>query len=449
MTGLKIKTLFLIGILLLSALELSAQNYSKRKIQKDLKNLPGFNQAYVGFQLYDPVKDKVIATHLEDKYMTPASNTKLFTFYAGFKMLDDAVPAMNYTISGDSLIFWATGNPLFLHPEVDDDAVLDFLNQRPEQLFYWTRPNEEERFGPGWSWDDFRGYYSAEKAIFPIYGNSTISYIDRSAQSIKVIPNRLSLNFKPSSDTTRTDGNSIRRAEFDNTFDYKIGLPDATVSDTTIIDEQVRPFKYSDDLFKKLLADTLKRAVRPYGHAPRNGEKKTLYSLPVDTLFRRMLQPSDNLMAEQILLMASGQVNDTLSTMGAIDFMQENYFNDWTDELIWVDGSGLSRYNMFTPRTIVRLLKILREEVGEQRMFSLLPAGGVSGTIRNWYAGENEPYVFAKTGTISNNHCLSGYVKTKSGKTLIFTFMVNHYIHSTNQVRQSMQTMLEKIRNAY
>ena len=444
-----VKTLLFTLIFIWATNTSFAQNYSKRKILKDLENLQGFNQAYVGFQLYDPQKDKVIASHFEDKYMTPASNTKLFTFYAGLQMLDDAVPSMHYTISGDSLIFWGSGNPLFLHPKIGDTTVLEFLRGRTEQLFYWSRPVDEERFGPGWGWDDYQGYYSAEKSIFPIYGNSTWSYINRNENTIKVIPKRLQNSFSSRTDTILTPRNSIKREEFSNDFNYKIGISDPVLATSVKIDELTRPFIYSDDLFRKLLSDTLKKAVRPYLGLPKIDESNTLYGFPIDSLYKNMLQPSDNLFAEQILMMASGQINDTLSTSTTIDYMLENYFSNWQDQLVWVDGSGLSRYNMFTPRTIIQLLNKLRREVGEERLFALLPGGGVSGTIKNWYQGGEKPYVFAKTGTVRNNHCLSGYVKTKKGKTLIFTFMVNHYTNSTTEVKKSMQQMLEKIRNGY
>lgn len=444
----KIWTL-LLSMLLLFAYSANAQRYPKRKIQKDLENLSGFDQAYVGFQLFDPEKNKVITSHLEDKYMTPASNTKLFTFYTGLQILEDVVPAMHYTISGDSLIFWGAGNPLFLHPEIGDTTVLEFLRGRKEQLFYWARPRNEDRFGPGWGWDDYEGYYSAEKSIFPIYGNSTWSYVNREKGSIDIFPKRLKNDFSPSLDTLTNTRNSIQRAEFFNNFDYKIGLSDSIPSDTITIDEHARPFIYSDKLFRTLLSDTLRKSVREYEGLPDLKTAKTLFGLPIDTLYKNMLQPSDNLFAEQILMMASDRLTDTLNTSNSIDFMLENYFTEWQDELVWVDGSGLSRYNMFTPRTIVHLLDLIRNEVGEERLFKLLPAGGISGTIENWYGSETGPYIFAKTGTVRNNHCLSGYIKTKKGKTLIFTFMVNHYTSSTNEVKKSMQEILEKIRNAY
>lgn len=434
-------------LLFLSQGAIAQKRYKKKHILKDLKTLDGFKNSFVGFMLYDPESNKTLACQYDNKYMTPASNTKLYTFYAGTKLLGKAVPAMQYTISGDSLIFWGTGNPLFLHHDLNDQAALDFLSARKEKLFYWSRPIADQRFGPGWSWDDFNGYYSAEKSAFPIYGNSLNGFMDRKSQTFSVNPDYFEPLFSKIENMENTSRSRIYREENQNQYRYFIG--EATDSDEPEIDTLVRPFLYSDELFVQLLADTLNKNVSFYHGIPHIGDAKTLYSLPTDTLYKHMLQPSDNLFAEQILMMASGLNSDTLNTQATIDYMQQKVFSEWEDEPVWVDGSGLSRYNMFTPRGMIKLLKVLREEVGEERLFELLPAGGKSGTIKNWYGAESGPYVFAKTGTLSNNHSLTGYIKTNSGKTLLFCIMVNHYAHSTSKVRESMGAMLEKIKRAY
>ena len=118
------------------------------------------------------------------------------------------------------------------------------------------------------------------------------------------------------------------------------------------------------------------------------------------------------------------------------------------DELLWYDGSGLSRYNMFTPRSLVTLLDGMLNEYGEQRLFDIFPAGGKSGTIERFY-GDIKPYVFAKTGTLRNNHCLSGYIKTDSGQTLIFSFMNNHYKDHSNEVKKEMEKVLRYIKERF
>jgi D-alanyl-D-alanine carboxypeptidase/D-alanyl-D-alanine-endopeptidase (penicillin-binding protein 4) len=104
---------------------------------------------------------------------------------------------------------------------------------------------------------------------------------------------------------------------------------------------------------------------------------------------------------------------------------------------------------MFTPRSIVKILEKIHSELPEENVFGIFPSGGVSGTIKNWYAGENGPYVFAKTGTLSGKHCLSGYLKTKKGKTLIFSFMHNNFKGSSAPLKREMEKVLKRIYEEY
>lgn len=84
----------------------------------------------------------------------------------------------------------------------------------------------------------------------------------------------------------------------------------------------------------------------------------------------------------------------------------------------------------------------------QERLFGLLAVGGETGTLRNWYKSD-KPYIFGKTGTLSNNHCLSGYLVTKKNKTLIFSFMNNNFVVPTNEVRNNMQEILKMIYENY
>ena len=161
-----------------------------------------------------------------------------------------------------------------------------------------------------------------------------------------------------------------------------------------------------------------------------------------------MMQESDNFIAEQLLLMCSNVLSDSLKPEIAIDFVTKNYLGDLPDKMVWVDGSGLSRYNLFTPRSIVKVWEKIFELVPRDRLFPLLATGGVNGTIRKWYQAE-QPFVFGKTGSLSNNHCLSGFLVTKTGKVLIFAFMNSNYTATTNDIRANMQTILYNIYEHY
>ena len=207
------------------------------------------------------------------------------------------------------------------------------------------------------------------------------------------------------------------------------------------------PIRITPDLVARLLSDTLGRPVNVLAMLP-GMAAKTFYNSPADSIYKVMMQESDNFIAEQLLLVCAASIGDTLKPELTIEHMKKQYFSDFPDPVFWVDGSGLSRYNLFTPRTIVALWKKIYADVPRERLFQLLAIGGKAGTIKNYFKAP-QPYIFGKTGSLSNNHCLSGYLVTQSGKTLIFSFMNSNFTVATAEVRKNMQRILNLIYEKY
>ncbi len=156
------------------------------------------------------------------------------------------------------------------------------------------------------------------------------------------------------------------------------------------------PLVISDQLVRNLLQDTLNIPVIE-GRFDETEKYKTLFSHPVDSLYAPMMQRSDNFFAEQIVMMASQKELGYIDESEVINWAKTNVFQS-PDELLWIDGSGLSRYNQATARSMVYIFQKLEKEIGLERILPILAQGGLSGTIREWYAGEDgRPYVFAKT----------------------------------------------------
>ena len=109
------------------------------------------NQYHTGFALYDLKAKKMIYEKDADRYFVPASNTKLYTFYAGLKMLGDSIPALRYVERGDSLIFWGTGDPSFLENQLKSDRAVVFLKNSPKKLFFAPGRYTGNFYGNGWS----------------------------------------------------------------------------------------------------------------------------------------------------------------------------------------------------------------------------------------------------------------------------------------------------------
>lgn len=112
--------------------------------------------------------------------------------------------------------------------------------------------------------------------------------------------------------------------------------------------------------------------------------------------------------------------------------------------LNYVDGSGLSRSNTVTPLAHVKFLAQLMNQPYFKSYFASLPVAGNSGTLKRMflYNGANGQ-IFAKTGTLNRVKTLAGYIKTRSGKTLTFSLLINNYSGSVDQVKRRMEELLE------
>jgi serine-type D-Ala-D-Ala carboxypeptidase/endopeptidase (penicillin-binding protein 4) len=413
---------------------------AKRTFKKSINESNVFSKHFTGFALYDVASDKMVFEENSSKYFTPASNIKLLTFYAGLKFLGDSIPGLKYTICNDSLIFRGTGDPTFLHPSFSSTKVYDFLNARPENLFYSTQKYSGEALGPGWSWDWYKYSYFTEKAPFPIYGNLVRFVINKEDSLPKCTPSYFSRYILKKSEG-RQKAPLIERDMGENLFFYSGDVQ-------TKRSRFDYPFKYSPDLLVNLLSDTLKRSVGLIEKKKCNFEN-TVYSVPSDSVYKKMLQESDNFIAEQLLLVYTSELLDSLNSDMSINFIKDSLYKDSPDKLLWVDGSGISRYNLVTPRSIIYVLKKIYKEIPEDRLFKLLPAGGQSGTIKDFYKGENGPYLFAKSGTLTNNNSLSGYLITKKGRRLIFSFMNNNFSVSGTALKKEMEKVLKSVYENY
>lgn len=407
-----------------------------RKVSNEFKNSAIIQQYHTGFALYDKDKKQMIFEKDAKTYYTPASNTKLFTFYAGLKMSPDSIPSLRYVEQGDSLIFWGTGDPSFLQAQLKGTKALNFLKNSNKKLFFSPGRYTGDFYGNGWQWDDYNAYYQPEITELPLMDNM-ILLSSAKAGEMKISPMSFASCFVKDS---TLNGRSFRAVRDFNANVFKVP--------TTPIPEKISqfiPYKVSTINTVNLLMDTLKKVVEISDlKMPLNA--KTIFNMKSDSVFREMLLPSDNFIAEHLLLTYADRLGVELNTSKVINYIEKEYLSTLPDKIRWVDGSGLSRGNLFTPRDMVTLLELIYHEVNdEKRLFNLLPAGGKSGTLKNAYPKTDTPFVFGKTGSLSNNHNQSGYIVTKKGRVLIFSFMNNSFVLPTAEVRKEMVRIMTYI----
>ncbi len=437
----KIRFLFTGLFGLFVSLHVTAQN--TRQIQKMVEGSEVLRQHFTGFALYDPEEDRMIFSQYADRYFTPASNTKLFTLYTSMQLLGDSIPGLRYVVRGDSLIFWGTGDPTFLHEKLNTGRVLSFLQRAPQRLYYAAGNYKGNFYGAGWPYGDYNDYYQVDKTAFPVAGNVVRVYRDSTSDRLNTYPDFYSRWLQATYGKTEQRFGITRDLEA-NVFRYPyMPVPPHF--------EQTVPVKTSLPLTITLLEDTLKRPVVPID-LPLPADAHTLYSAPTDSVLKEMMLPSDNFLAEQLLLLCSSLLENELSTDLAIRYAKKHLLNDLPHEPRWADGSGLSRYNLFTPASIVALLRKIQLAAGdERRLQNLFPAGGRTGTLKTAYRTDASgfPFVWAKTGTLNAVHNQSGFLRTRRGKLLIYSFMNNQFVRPTSAIRAEMVRIMTEIHDRF
>ncbi len=432
-------------------------------LRQQLDSSTTLRRQQIGVALADAATGAPLFGYNEARYFTPASTMKLLSLYAGLTLLPDSLPSLRYFSRGDTLFFQGTGDPTFLHGDVPSRRAYAFLATRSEKVLAYCDIATVPTYGPGWTWDDFGYYFQPERTAFPVYGNTVRFYAaapqvvrPRPGAAAVALPQRVRVFPRQFAPLTERAGEGFRlspdqddemhvyRAQLDNRFTYR---PSAK----KWIDEV--PYRTSRPLLLRLLGDTLRRAIvgSPWHPRPSQDSIRTLRGLRADSLYRRMLRVSDNFLAEQLLLMTSTQVGyrDSLSSARVIRYMLKNNLKTLPDRPDWVDGSGLSRLNLLTPRSLTALLCRLHQQVPEPRLLSLLAAGGGQGTLRKRYFEPGPPRVtwfWGKTGTLTHTCNLAGYVRCKSGRLVAVTFFNNSIPGDDQATRNAMQRLLGEVR---
>ncbi|HEY4286164.1 MAG TPA: D-alanyl-D-alanine carboxypeptidase [Puia sp.] len=402
---------------------------------------PGLESAQVGVCLYDPSSSTFKVNYQGDKYFIPASNTKLFSLYAGMKYLGDSLVGMRWMSNDTALFIIPSGDPTFLHPSFPDQPVVRFLQHVRQPLYLANSNWMDKPLGRGWAWDDYNDDYMSERSAFPVYGNLIRWVSDSLSASFYSIPD-INWPVRFSTDTTKQIFH-VQRDFTANAFEITEGKGKTREQDVPFITD-------GGVSAAVLLKDTVGREVRLGNVLPGSMQMPKMgvvHSRPVDSMFRPMMYNSDNFFAEQTLLMVSNQLLGKMNDSRIIDTLLKTDLKDLPQHPIWVDGCGLSRNDLFTPQDFIWLLNKSKNEFGLDRMKRILPTGG-KGTLASYYR-QDSGYIFAKTGSLSGVVALSGYLITQKDHLLLFSILINNYTGSGVTVRRQMEQLIHTFRSNY
>lgn len=440
---------------------------------------PKFSAAIWGLKIVSLDSGKTIFEHNPQKLFSPASNSKLYTVALALDRLgtDYRIKTSLYskaktnrwgTLKGD-LVIYGRGDPTInarVHGndiyKAFDPLVIALTNSGIKRISgdlvgdesYFHGPP----FGSGWAWDDMEYYYGAEISALTVNDNTLQVAVrpgDRPGApcGLTLSPANTYLIISNRTETVEKGGRRtihFYRPLNENVLYVSGQMPvdGQAYTDDATIHNPAGMFVY---FFKEALArqgikvrgklrtvTSFDRQASPADY-DRLVEMGSMESLPLSDIAREVMKPSQNLYTDLLLAhlgerlrwseKAREPTSEDLGIRELDKFLGEAGVK--TGDVLFEEGSGLSRNNLTTPNATIALLQFMNRHPCAPAYLEALPIAGVDGTLKNRMKGTPAAgNVRAKTGTLRWANSLSGHVTTAAGGHWIFSAMLNRY-HDT------------------
>lgn len=468
--------------------ELKALETLRSDIQGILQE-PKTRDAYFGLVITSVETGETLFELNPDKNFLPASNQKLLTTLTALTTLG---PAFRYTtelvtngtitsksIKGD-LIIRGAGDPTFGSPSM-------FPNYEPTFIFQqWADSLEkrgiekidgaiiaddsyfnDELYPTGWSYEDIPYGFAAPSSGLSFAENAVSVSVSPNIRAgskpfVAIIPETDYIEKANFATTTTKDPAEplvVTRTPGTSTIVIRGNIKSGSPSTLEQISVE-EPGLYAATTFRGVLeasgitvtggtlgTDELKEKIA----YPKTKPIASFTSPPMAEIVKVMNKRSNNLYAEQILRTVAKELSGTGSWEEGLEAMQEKLVAAGlsTDHLSLYDGSGMSRMDLLSPRSLVMLLRFMYRSPELSKTFvESLPVMGIDGTLETRLVGTPaQGNVKAKTGSMTGVRSLSGYLTTKDGETLAFALIANNFSGISKEINNLHDLILLRLVN--
>jgi D-alanyl-D-alanine carboxypeptidase/D-alanyl-D-alanine-endopeptidase (penicillin-binding protein 4) len=448
-----------------------------RQFADSLVEVPEFRSAHWGILIVDPGRGETLYSRGADKLFMPASNQKLITGAVALAQLGAEYrwpttllargPVRAGVLEGD-LVVRGWGDPSVSAHMRGGDALAplrtlgDSLRARGiarvrGRIVAAPSPFTDAPLGYGWAWDDLDESYSAgiDALNFNEGFTEVVVHGGARAGDPVVATTRPAFTYPQLIVRARTVARATNGASAADSLAARPAIKLAQDSsragvlvsgtiaagDSTVVEIAFRdqPAAYVAALREALRGSGLAIEDAQTDTTARLDSLATMLSPPLREILPFFEKPSQNQIGE-LLFKTLALAKTGVGTADSAQQVVSRQLLAWgapADGFVVRDGSGLSRHDYLSPRTLVQVLDAMRRSPDYQIYYNALPIASVDGTIRNRMKGTPAAgNVHAKTGTLDKVRALSGYVTAADGRVLLFSALCNNYVVPTRRVDQ-------------
>ena len=391
------------------------------------------------------------------KLLHPASTLKAFTTPVISNILGSnyKFKTQIYKTKNNDVYLKLSGNPSFTSKDLRNliTSLYGAGIKEINRFYIDDSVMDNQEYGIGWMWDDEvisyipkYSRYNLDGNIFsitikPSLENKTIK-IESPKNYNVIIENKLKIGAK---------NNILVERNFWEGME-KITLVGSVKTNEVLKVPVFNPKKYFISAIQDIINTSNINYYGTYGNkaVPADAVLVNEIETSVEGFYPQIMKDSNNLVTETLFKIAGGKYKQLQGkTSYAVEALEDYYKNIEvsTDDIIIVDGSGVSRNDLISTNWMTEaLFKINKNDkyYNYKEFFNIPNEGTLSNRLL-----ELRDSLWAKTGTLSNISGLTGYIKSKSGNEYAFAILIQNTNKPSSEAKKLEDEIVKTIYNKY